>query len=52
MVKLGRAFWGIVGAAAVLGMAATIVLGVSPFAAITTALVAGACIGFLVDQQP
>ena len=52
MVKLGRKFWGIVGVAAALGVAVTIVLGVSPFGAITTALVAGACIGFLVDQQP
>lgn len=51
-MRLGRAFWRIVAIAAALGVAATIVLGVSPFGAITTALVAGACIGFVVDQQP
>lgn len=51
-MRLGRTFWGVVVAAVALGVAATIVLGVSPFGAITTALVAGACIGYLVDQQP
>ena len=48
----GRAFWAIVGVAVALGALAALILGVSPIAALTTSAVAGACIGWVVDQRP
>ena len=48
----GRTFWAILAIAVGCGALATLVLGASPFAALTTSAVAGACIGWVVDQRP
>lgn len=48
----GRAFWVILAAAVACGALAAVILGVSPVAALTTSAVAGACIGWVVDQRP
>jgi hypothetical protein len=48
----GRVFWTILAFAVACGALASVVLGASPFAAVTTSAVAGACIGWVVDQRP
>jgi hypothetical protein len=48
----GRTFWAILGIAVACGVIAALVLDVSLFAALSTSAVAGACIGWVVDQGP
>jgi len=48
----GRTFWAILAFAVACGAVAAFVLDASPFAALTTSAVAGACIGWVVDQRP
>jgi len=48
----GRTFWAILAFAVACGAIAAFVLDVSPFAALSTSAVAGACIGWVVDQRP
>lgn len=48
----GRTFWAILVIAVACGALAALILDASPFAALTTSAVAGACIGWVVDQRP
>jgi hypothetical protein len=48
----GRTFWAILAFAVACGAVAAFVMNVSLFAALTTSAVAGACIGWVVDQRP
>jgi len=47
----GRTFWAILGLAIACGAVAAFVFGASPIGAIASSAVAGACIGWVVDQR-
>ena len=47
----GRTFWAILLVAIACGAVAAFVFGASPIGALTASAVAGACIGWVVDQR-